>query len=158
MGSSPRTYALEGLIVAIVGIFVASYLALAAGKHLWPFSNTSASTAGGVPTAYQATWNGRIGLPVFSVQLSLTLEPGTVNDVVGQISTSRGCVTAVILEKGGGPIALSLDASNSPVACQVLFSAFNYATVALVGGNMLKFSVYVGDRTVSCYLHHGDTA
>jgi hypothetical protein len=148
-------YARAGLIVAIIGVLVASYWSLAAGKHLWPFSNPSGSAASVVPTAYQAAWNGAIGLPAFSVQLNLTLEPGAVNDVVGQISTSRGCVTAVILKKGGGPIALSLDASNSPVACRLLFSALDYATVALVGGNMLKLSVNVDGRTVSCYLHRG---
>jgi hypothetical protein len=153
MSGRSRNYALEGLIVAVIGIFVATYLSVAAGKHFWPFGNSSASADSGVPTAYQATWNGAIGLPALALQLSLTLEPGAVNDVVGQISTTHGCATAVILKKGGGPIVLSLDASNSPVACRMLFSTFDYATVALVGGNRLKFSISVGDRTVSCYLH-----
>ncbi len=160
MGRSVKDYALLGIVVAIVGIVIASYFSFASGLHIWPYSDSSGSAgnsvglaANEVPAAYQATWTGRIGLPAFSVQLSLTLGSGEVNEAVGQISTSHGCVTAVILKDGGGPVTLSLDASNSPLVCHVLFEVFDHVTAALVSSDSLKFSVDVDGRSVSCYLH-----
>jgi hypothetical protein len=148
-----KSYGLQALIVAVITLIVGSYLALASGNQLWPFRNSAGSSADAVPAAYQADWSGSIGLSALPVQLDLTLQSGEVNERVGQIATSYGCATAVILKQGGGPITLSLNTTTSSTACHMLFAAFNHFTVTLTGSDSLELSVRVGGRSVSCYLH-----
>jgi hypothetical protein len=143
-----KPYGLEILLATIAALIIGSYLTVATGKHLWPFGNSA------VPAAYQADWSGSAGLPYASVPLDLTLGSGQVNDTVGQISTTHGCKTAVVLEQGGGPITLGLDSAGSSAVCRLLFEVFNHFTVALVGSDSLELSVTVDGETVSCYLQH----
>jgi hypothetical protein len=134
-------YAALGALVAVIAIFAG---------HFWPPSHSS------LDAVYQHTWNGQISLPERnsdSVDLSLALGAGGINQVVGSISSPTfGCADAVVLENGNGPVTLKLVASNSALTCQLL-SFFNTASITLIGGDELQFSVTIFGMSVSCDLY-----
>ena len=127
-----------------------TFLTVARAHHIWPFP-----TKGGLPASYQYTWNGQIQIPFLdmSVQLTLTLGSGGLNDSVGSISSSTlGCKETVYLANADDPVTLRLDTSSSSPECQLEGAPFHDARISLIGSDLLRFTIDVFGRQQSCNL------
>lgn len=134
------------LIVAIAGIVISAYLAVAAGDHFFPFFPDSHSLSPG----YRHTWHGQVQLPGTSFHLVLTLGSGRVNQAVGSISSpDLGCAEVVYLQRADNPVILRLDSSGSSLGCE-LASYFDSATISLIDNNSLRFTVDMPGGPESC--------
>jgi hypothetical protein len=148
------------IAVATVIILVLTYLVLASGTHILPYSSPptrnngpvspGGAQADGLPTSYQATWDASISLGITTVQISLTLGRGSPGQVVGTISSvTLNCDADVLLSSTGNPIQLSFKTASNQGACQ-LASVITDVSITLVDSNYLKFSFEVYGLFESC--------
>jgi hypothetical protein len=125
------------LSVAVAAI---AYFTLAHIAHWRPFGSSqsaaladspivihplASSSAGRVPADYQGTWEGDISGPADSFEATLILTSGTAGSQVGVLQDeTSGCLGAIYLESGDGPISLRIAAtSNSHHGCALLARA-----------------------------------
>jgi hypothetical protein len=108
--------AVGALIAAVTGVWVAvnhlkSSVVSANPAHQPTFqgSPTVAPSAGGVPVAYQGSWQGYIVYGGTSNSVNMMLGNGANGAQVGNFMNSAlGCNRQVYLEGGGGPVFLRL--------------------------------------------------
>lgn len=150
MDDIAKRFAKLTLVVTISGIVISAFLTVAHGDHFWPFPSK-----GSLAASYQHVWNGQIPTPdpsASSIQLTLKLGSGGLNEAVGSISsTTLGCAEVVYLAKADDPVTLRLDTSGSSLECRVL-SFFNDATISLVNDDLLQFTVDLFGVPESCDL------
>jgi hypothetical protein len=133
------------LIVAIAGIVISAYLAVAAGDHFFPFFPNSHSLSPG----YRHTWHGQV--PGTSFQLTLTLGAGHVNQRVGSISSpDLGCAEVVYLQNTDNPVTLRLDSSGASLGCDLASFFIGSATISLIDSSSLRFTVDMPGGPESC--------
>ena len=165
-GGKDRVLGLTIVIaVSAVVTVVLTYLLLASGTHILPYSHShndantlppadggqvNTAPASSLSESYQATWQGSISLGFTTVKLSLSLGPGTPGEVVGTISsTTLECDANVVLSSSGSPVQLQFEAATGQGACQ-LASVIQDATITLVGYDYLKFSFQAYGMSSSC--------
>jgi len=102
-----------------------------------PAASTLPSTDG-VPADYQGTWAGNISGPGGAIEATVILTAGAAGNRVGSFQNeTSGCLGAIYLESGGGPISLRIVTAPPPRDNCVLRA--NAAAMRTPGGLYFSF-------------------